>query len=106
MRCASASASSWPPTPCAPSTCRPATASAPSKRCARPAAPSAELDVLLEHDLALERPVHRALCGDLREPLALIVGQLLRQVHGHLELGGGAALGGLVVHVDRHLADV
>mgnify|MGYP000701647973 CR=1 FL=1 len=65
-----------------------------------------QLDVLLEHHLALEHAVHGALGADLHEALALLVGQLLREVDGHLEAGGGAALRGLVVHVDREVADV
>src|SRR5205085_12433453 len=68
--------------------------------------PSDDLDGLLEHDLALQRPVHRALRGDLHEPLALILRQLLGQRDDHAELGRRPALGGLVVHVHRHIPDL
>ena len=61
---------------------------------------------LVEHDLALQRAVHRALGDDRHQLLPLLLGQLLRQLHVHLELRGRAALGGLVVHVHHHLADV
>ena len=46
---------------------------------------SAQLDLLLEHDLALERAVHGALGDDLHQPLALLLRQLLRQLHRQLE---------------------
>src|SRR4051812_33695119 len=65
-----------------------------------------QLDRLLEHDLALERAVHRALRGDLGQTLALLLRQLLGQPQRHLELGGRAALGRLVVDVHGHVADV
>src|ERR671918_140916 len=65
-----------------------------------------ELDRLLEHDLALERAVHRALSADLHQPLALIFRQLLWELHGHLEARERAALRGRVVHVDGYFADV
>src|SRR3954469_1109885 len=92
--------------PCAGWRSSRATRSARWTRSAPPAAPSAELDRLLEHDLALERPVNRALRGDLGEALALLLGELLREAHRHRELGRRAALGRLVVHVDLHVADV
>src|SRR3954467_5765385 len=83
-----------------------ATRSARWTRSAPPAAPSAELDRLLEHDLALERAVDGALRGDLREALALLLGELLGEAHDHLKLRGRAALGRFVVHVHGHVADV
>src|SRR4051794_29437201 len=92
--------------PCAASRSSRATRSARSTRSARPAARSAELDLLLEHDLALERPVHRALRGDLHEPLALIFGQLLWEAQRQVELRGRAALRRLVVDLALHVADV
>ena len=46
------------------------------------------LDRLLEHDLALEHAVHGALGADLHEALALVLGQLLGEVHDHAESVG------------------
>ena len=45
-----------------------------------PRARLSQLDLLLEHDLALERPVHRALGGDRHQLLALLLGELLGQL--------------------------
>src|SRR3954452_4987464 len=104
----SARASRWRSTrvPCAAWRFSPATRSARSRRCARPAPGSPELERLVEHDLALERSVDGAFRGDLHEALRLLLGQLLGEAHGHRELGRGALLRGLVVHVDLHLADL
>jgi hypothetical protein len=50
--------------------------------------------------------VHRALGRDLHQLLALLLGQLLRHLHDHVEARGGAALGGFVVHLDRDVVDL
>ncbi len=64
------------------------------------------LDALLEHDLAVERAVHRALRGDHPQPLDLLLGEIVRQAQHQLELGRTAALGGRVLDVDLDVADV
>ena len=43
---------------------------------------------LLEHDLALQRAVHGALRGDLHEPLALVLRQLLGKLNANLNRVG------------------
>src|SRR4051812_38234703 len=83
-----------------------ATVSGRSTRCGRPAPTSAELDRLVEHDLALERAVHRALGRDLHQPLALLLGELLGEAQDQVELGGRPSLSGLVLHLAFHVADV
>src|SRR5829696_5754255 len=56
-----------------------------------------DLEPLLEHDLALERAVHRALGRDLHQARALFLGKLLGQLDHQLEAGRCPAVGGLVV---------
>ena len=64
------------------------------------------LNALLEHDLAVERAVHRALRGDHAQALDLILGQIVRQPHHELELRRAAALGRAVLDVHLDVADV
>jgi hypothetical protein len=59
------------------------------------------LDTVVEHDLAVERPVHRALGGDDAQALDLLLAQPLREAHDEVEAGRAAAVGGRVVA--RHL---
>src|SRR3954469_20645788 len=46
------------------------------------------LDTLVEHDLAVERAVHRALRGDDAQPLDLILAQGVGEAHDEVEAGG------------------
>src|SRR3954447_20061749 len=99
MRCARASTS--------PSTKRASAASTSSRAIPSARWPRSEkLELLVEDDFALERAVHRAARDDLHQPLALVLGQLLGQLHRDLEARGGAALGRLVLDVDADVADV
>src|SRR4051794_29215981 len=65
-----------------------------------------ELDALVEHDLAVERPVDRALGGDLHQALDLVLLEAVREADDELEPGRAAALGGRVLAVDLHGTDV
>jgi hypothetical protein len=60
----------------------------------------------VEHDLTLERAVHRALGRDHLEPLDLLLVEVRGHLQHELELRGAAALGGRVVDVDREAAGV
>src|SRR5918912_2260951 len=64
------------------------------------------LDTLVEHDLAVERAVHRALGRDDAQALDLVLAQPLREPHDEVEAGRAAALGGGVVARDLYAADV
>src|SRR4051794_29107456 len=64
------------------------------------------LDTLVEHHLAVERPVHRALGGDDAQALDLVRAELVGEAHEQVEAGGAAALGGRVVAGDLDAADV
>src|SRR3954464_14805687 len=64
------------------------------------------LDTLVEHDLAVERAVHRALGGDDAQALDLVLAEGVGEAHEQLEAGRAAALGGRVVAGDLDAADV
>src|SRR5215210_8473298 len=64
--------------------------SAPRRRCATSVRERDALDTLVEHDLAVERPVHRALGGDHAQALDLLLAELLREAHDEVEAGGAA----------------
>src|SRR3954451_2908414 len=64
------------------------------------------LDTLLEHDLAVERAMHRALRGDDAEALDHLVAQRVGEAHDEVEAGRAAALGRRVVDADLDVADV
>src|SRR5579871_156006 len=64
------------------------------------------LNPLLEHDLALERTVDRALGRDHAKLFDLFLGEVVGKPHDELELRGAAALGLAVLGVDLDVADV
>src|SRR6185312_17176983 len=64
------------------------------------------LNALLEHDLALQGAVHRALGGDHAELFDLFLGEVVREAHHELELGRAAALGRAVLSVHLDVSDV
>src|SRR3954468_732796 len=64
------------------------------------------LDPLVEHHLALERAVHRALGRDHTQALDLLVVHRVGEAHDEVEPRGTAALGGGVVTGDLDVADV
>src|SRR3954465_5960524 len=83
-------------------------ASAGSSRTARSASGSEldALDTLVEHDLAVERAMHRALRRDDLQALDLLVGQARRHPQRERELRRAAALGGRVLALDLDRAEV
>src|SRR5215216_3801807 len=88
-----------------------AAASLASRRTARSACASSvrerdPLDTLVEHDLAVERPVHRALGGDDAQALDLLVAERVGQAHDDPKARGAAALGGRVLAGDLDASDV
>src|SRR6185312_6425227 len=64
------------------------------------------LDTLVEHDLAVERAVHRALGGDDAQALDLVLAQPLGEAHDEVEARRAAAVGRGVVARDLDAADV
>src|SRR5512133_93613 len=64
------------------------------------------LDTLVEHDLAVERAVHRALRRDDPQALHLLLVERLGQAQDEAEASGTAALGGRVLADDLDAADV
>src|SRR5919202_244060 len=64
------------------------------------------LDTLVEHDLAVERPVHRALGGDDAQALDLLVRERLGQAQHKLEARRAPALGWGVLAGDFDAPDV
>src|SRR5215217_6035808 len=80
-----------------------ASRSAPRRRCATSVR---ELDTLVEHDLAVERAVHRALRGDHAQALDLLLAQLLGEAHDEVEARRAAAVGGRVVARHLDAADI
>src|SRR3954471_10495391 len=64
------------------------------------------LDTLVEHDLAVERAVNRALGGDHAQLLDLVLAQALREAHDDVEPRGAAAVGRRVVARDLDAAHV
>src|ERR671929_1241459 len=64
------------------------------------------LDTLVEHDLAVERAVHRALGGDDPQLLDLLVAQAVREAHEDVEARRAAALRRRVVARHLDAADV
>src|SRR3954447_23551754 len=64
------------------------------------------LDTLVEHHLAVERPVNRALRGDHAQPLDLLLREVRRQAQREAELRRAAALGGGVLRLDLDAPDV
>src|SRR3954469_4133784 len=79
---------------------------APRRRCATSVRERDPLDTLVEHDLAVEGAVHRALGGDHAEALGLVVAELLGEAHHEVEAGGAAAVGRRVVAGDLDAADI
>src|SRR3954451_11537809 len=80
-----------------------------SRNRARPAGLAGEgdaLDPLVEHHLALEGAVDRALGGDDAQPLDLLLAQRVREARDEVEPRGTAALGRGVVAGDLDVADV
>src|SRR3954454_7479677 len=65
-----------------------------------------KLDVLVEHHLAVERAVDRALGGNHAQALDLLLAQVGREAQREAEAGGAAALGGRVLRLDLDAADV
>src|SRR5690349_24019959 len=64
------------------------------------------LDTLVEHDLAVERAMHRALRGDDLQLRHLLVAEVRRQAQRERELRRAAALGGDVVAGDLDVAQI
>src|SRR3954447_23473754 len=64
------------------------------------------LDTLVEHDLAVERAVHRALGGDDAQLLDLVLAEAVREAHEEVEARRAPALGRRVVAGDLDPADV
>src|SRR4051794_23006571 len=88
-----------------------AAASAESSRTPRSAAARSSserdaLDTLVEHDLAVERAMDRALGGDHAQPLDLLVAEGLGEAHHEAEAGGRPPLGRRVLGRDLNVADV
>src|ERR1700750_499926 len=75
-------------------------------RCATSARERDALDTLVEHGLAVERAVDRALRGDDPQLLDLLLAELLGEAHDEVEARGAAAVGGGVVAGDLDAADV
>src|SRR5919199_508459 len=67
------------------------------RRCATSVRERDALDTLVEHDLAVERAVHRALGGDDAQLLDLLPAELVREAHEQVEARRAAALGRRVV---------
>src|SRR6266536_4389230 len=88
-----------------------AAASAASSRTARSACASSvrerdALDTLVEHDLAVQRAVHRALRGDDPQALDLLVAERVGEPHDQPEARRASALCGRVLARDLDAADV
>src|SRR3954470_14216900 len=64
------------------------------------------LDTLVEHDLAVEGAVDRALGGDDPQLLDLLGAELVGEAHEEVEARGAAAVGRRVVAGDLHAAGV
>src|SRR5919205_4005498 len=64
------------------------------------------LDTLVEHDLAVERAVDRALGGDHAELLDLLGAEAVGEAHHEVEARRAAAIGRRVVACDLDAADV
>src|SRR4051812_15464151 len=64
------------------------------------------LDTLVEHDLAIEGAVHRALGRDDAQALDLLLGQRVGQAQDEAKAGRAPALGGRVLARDLDAADV
>src|SRR3954451_17402973 len=64
------------------------------------------LDTLVEHDLAVERAVDRALGRDDAEALDLLLAEAVGEAHDDVEAGGAPALGRRVVAGDLDAADL
>src|SRR5919202_7002346 len=64
------------------------------------------LDTLVEHDLAVERPVHRALGGDDAQALDLLVAERVGHPHHDAKARRAAALGRRELARDLDAADV
>ena len=62
--------------------------------------------MLVEHDFALEDPVHRALGGDDPQPLDLLLGEVVGELQHHGEARRAPAVGGGELGLDLHSADV
>src|SRR3954451_1666421 len=76
------------------------------RRWATPVRERDALDTLVEHDLAVERAVDRALGGDDPQLLDLLGAELLREAHDEVEAGGAAAVGRRVIARDLDAAHV
>src|SRR3954447_10655240 len=88
-----------------------AAASSASSRTARSACASSvrerdALDTLVEHDLAIQRAVHRALGRDDPQALDLLFAERVREAQNQAEARGAPALGGGVLARDLDAADV
>src|SRR3954452_16952675 len=75
-------------------------------RCATSVRERDALDTLVEHDLAVEGAVHRALRRDDPQALDLVLAEGVREAHDDVEARGAAAVGRRVVARDLDAADV
>src|SRR3954471_5957643 len=93
-----------------PCTSSPAAASesrrTPRRRSATSVRERDALDTLVEHDLAVERAVDRALGGDHPQLVHLVLAEALREAHDEVEPRRAAAVGGRVVARDLDAAHV